>query len=319
MTNPKLSVIIPAYNAEKTLSKCLDSILQQDLPKNTAMEIIVINDGSTDTTGTILDEYAARFPEQIHVITVKNGGQGRARNFGLDHAQGEYIGFVDSDDWIDPDMYRILLETAETKSAELVFCDVTAHFPDGRSCPEPVYRKGQIMSAAGFANNKLFHRPLLKEIRYPEEGLWYEDTEFTAIAIHRAHRAEHVEQALYHYRRGLPSTMNNSNARKNLDILTVMQHLEEELLPQNRNDFEFLVLNHVLLDAMNRVQAMDAEEKRDVLWMMREWVREKIPHLTQSPSFRAETRNRRIIMWLNYTGMPGVAGKLLEIKRKHSI
>ena len=109
--------------------------------------------------------------------------------------------------------------------------------------------------------------------------------------------------------------MNNNNARKNLDLLEVMLHLEDELLPDDRDDFEFLILNHILLDGMNRVQAMTSEDKKDVLWMLRQYVREKIPNLNASSSFRKETRNRRIIMRLHYLGLSGLAEQILRLKR----
>ena len=307
----KLSVIVPAYNAEKTIIPCMDSILAQTIDD---LELIVINDGSEDATETILQSYVFRYPQTVRMITVENGGQGRARNIGMDLAAGEYIGFVDSDDWIDPDMYRKLLELAENEQCDLVHCDVTAHFPDGSVAAEMIYRPNCRIAAAGFANNKLFRKDLIKDIRFPEEKLWYEDTEFTARCIHRAQKEGHLSESLYHYRRGFPSTMNNQNAQKNLDILTVMEHLEDEFLPDDREEFEFLVLNHVLLDAMNRVQAMEAPEKKDVLWLMRAYVHERIPHLKRSKSFQAESRNRRIIMRLNYLGLSGFAETLLKMK-----
>ena len=246
---------------------------------------------------------------------MENGGQGRARNIGFDLSSGDWIGYVDSDDWIDPEMYERLIAAAERENADLALCEVLAHFPDGSTAREFIFREERAMAAAGFANNKLFRRGLIENVRFPEEKLWYEDAEFTAIAIHRAGKISHLPDALYHYRRGLPSTMNNNNARKNLDLLEVMMHLEEELLPDDRDDFEFLVLNHVLLDGMNRVQAMTAEDKKDVLWLLRQYVREKIPNLNASRSFREETRNRRIIMRLHYLGLSSLAESILKLKR----
>lgn len=308
----KLSVIVPAYNAEKTIRESLDSILHQTRPVD---ELIVINDGSTDGTEKILQEYRDAYPACFRFQTVENGGQGRARNIGFDLSTGGWIGYVDSDDWIDPEMYERLIDTAEREKADLALCEVLAHFPDGSTAREFIYRETRAMAAAGFANNKLFRRSLIENVRFPEEKLWYEDAEFTAVAIHRAAAIAHLADPLYHYRRGLPSTMNNNNARKNLDLLEVMRHLEEELLPDDRDDFEFLVLNHVLLDAMNRVQAMTAEDKKDVLWLLRQYVREKIPRLNASRSFREESRNRRIIMRLHYLGLSGLAEGILKLKR----
>ena len=308
----KLSVIVPAYNAEKTIRQSLDSILAQTRPVD---ELIVINDGSTDGTEEILQEYREAYPACFRFCTVENGGQGRARNIGFDLSTGGWIGYVDSDDWIDPEMYERLIAAAEREGADLALCEVLAHFPDGSTARESIYREERAMAAAGFANNKLFRRSLIETIRFPEEKLWYEDAEFTAVAIHRAGKIAHIPDPLYHYRRGLPSTMNNNNARKNLDLLEVMRHLEDELLPDDREDYEFLVLNHVLLDAMNRVQDMTAEDKKDVLWLLRQYVREKIPNLNASRSFREESRNRRIIMRLHYLGLSGLAEAILKLKR----
>ena len=308
----KLSVIVPVYNSEHTIRECLDSILAQTVSD---YEIIVVNDGSTDGTKEILEEYVSFNPEILRVQTVENGGQGRARNIALECASGEYIGFVDSDDWIEYNMFEKLLYLAEMENCDLVHCDVTAHFPDGSTTPERIYRENCAMASAGFANNKLFRRNLIGNIRFPEDKLWYEDTEFTARCIHRAKKEAHLSESLYHYRRGLPSTMNNQNARKNLDILTVMEHLEDEFLPDDKDDFEFLLINHVLVDAMNRVQAMDSPDKKDVLWLMRAYTHEKLQHLRQSKSFQAEDKNRRIVMQLNYLGLSGLTASLLQIKR----
>ena len=308
----KLSVIVPAYNAEKTLRESLDSILRQTRPVD---ELIVINDGSKDGTPDILREYAEAYPECFRFRTVENGGQGRARNIAFEMSSGDWIGCVDSDDWIEPEMYEKLISAAERENADLALCEVLGHFPDGSTQEEYIYRPDRAMAAAGFANNKLFRRSLIEDIRYPEEKLWYEDAEYTAIAIHRAKHIAHVPETLYHYRRGFPSTMNNNNARKNLDLLTVMMHLEDELLPDARDDFEFLLLNHVLLDGMNRVQAMTAEDKRDVLFLLREYVHDKIPRLSASQSFREESRNRQIIMRLHYLGLSDVAAAILNVKK----
>ena len=307
----KLSIIIPAYNAETTLQKCLDSVLQQSVSN---YEVLVINDGSQDRTEELLDVYMRKYPDKLLFQTVENGGQGRARNIGLELARGDWIGFVDSDDWIDADMFQKLLHTAENKDSDLVICDAMAHFPDGSTVQERTSRPGIPMASAGFANNKLFQRELINNIRFPE-GLWYEDAEFTAKAIHRARHITMLPEMLYHYRRGFPSTMNNNNAKKNLDILTIMDHLETELIENDRDDYEFLLLNHILLDAMNRVNAMNgAEGQKEVMSALRRYVREKIPDLSKSTSFQKESRNRRLIMRLHYSGFSDIAAYLLALK-----
>ena len=98
----KLSIIVPVYNVEKFLNKCLDSLIGQTMED---YEIILVDDGSKDASGRICDDYAERYPELVRVLHIDNGGQGRARNFGIETARGEYLGFVDSDDWVETDMY----------------------------------------------------------------------------------------------------------------------------------------------------------------------------------------------------------------------
>ena len=106
----KLSVIVPVYKAEAYLHACVDSLLNQTLRD---LEIILVDDGSPDGCQAILDDYAARFPDTVRTKTVENGGQGRARNFGAGDGPGEYLGFVDSDDWVEPEMYEKLIAAAE--------------------------------------------------------------------------------------------------------------------------------------------------------------------------------------------------------------
>ena len=114
----KISVIIPAYNIEDLLGRCVESVAGQDYPKE-LLEIIVVDDGSTDTTGKVADELAARF-ESVTAIHKENGGSSSARNVGIRHASGEYIGFVDSDDYIDSRMYSALMSAAIEYDADMV-------------------------------------------------------------------------------------------------------------------------------------------------------------------------------------------------------
>ncbi|EJT5929239.1 TPA: glycosyltransferase [Clostridium perfringens] len=116
---PAVSVIVPIYNVEKYLSKCIESIINQTL---TNIEIILVDDGSTDNSGFIADEYEKK-DERIKVFHKENGGQGSARNLGLDIANGEYIGFIDSDDWIDLDMYEKLYNNAINNDVSISICN----------------------------------------------------------------------------------------------------------------------------------------------------------------------------------------------------
>lgn len=142
---PKLSVIIPVYNGEEHLNKCIDSVLLQT---ETDIEIILVNDGSTDNSGRICDEYAKK-DKRIRVIHQENAGVSVARNNGISAATGEYIGFVDSDDWVDADMYESLLREAESNNADVVMCDATT-----------IYENGEIQAdtITQLSGNKILHK-----------------------------------------------------------------------------------------------------------------------------------------------------------------
>ena len=308
----KLSVIVPVYNVEKYLEECVDSLLNQTMKD---LEIFLVDDGSTDRSGAIADRFAKENPDRVHTLHLNNGGQGRARNAALPMAQGDYIGFVDSDDWIERDMYEKMLDRAEQTGADVVVCDFLEHYADGREQTLPACFQDHPLSAAGSSCNKIFRRSLVGDLRFPE-GLWYEDFYFSAVMLLRSKRTEFIPEPLYVYRRGQESTMHNNNARKNLDMLKIMELIEREIGPDKREDFDFLVINHVVLDSISRLARQDAPDKAEVIRAFRRYAHEKIPHLTKCPSFRAETRNRRIIMFLNYHGLEQAAQLILRVKNR---
>ena len=121
-----ISVVVPVYNVEKYLERCVDSILSQTVKD---LEIILVDDGSTDGSGAICDAYASR-QERITVCHKENGGLTSAWKAGLALASGKYTGFVDSDDWIEPDMYERMLELAEREQADMTVCGLIFDFED---------------------------------------------------------------------------------------------------------------------------------------------------------------------------------------------
>ena len=201
---PKVSVIVPIYNVEAYLPRCLDSLRCQTLSD---IEIILVDDGSPDRCGEIADRYA-REDGRFRVIHQANAGIAAARNRGIELAQATYLMFVDSDDWVEPDFCRIPFEAAEGHGADLV---MFRNWRDGFSrksticisVPEGVIPKKDAMKLlycgiGESAWNKLYHRKLFDEIRYPE-GYVYEDVGTTYIVVHKAERIWSTNIALYHY------------------------------------------------------------------------------------------------------------------------
>lgn len=126
--NEKISVIVPAYNTGKWLTRCLDSLINQTYDN---LEVIAVNDGSTDDTKAILDDYAREHPK-VKVIHKENGGVTSARLRGVAEGSGDWIGFMDGDDQVEPDMYARLLANAQSAGAEISHCGHQVRFPDGR-------------------------------------------------------------------------------------------------------------------------------------------------------------------------------------------
>ena len=116
----KVSIVVPVYNVEKYLRKCLNSLVGQTLKE---IEIIVVNDGSTDGSQKIIDEFVDNYPGKIKCLIKENGGLSDARNYGMPYCSGEYIGFVDSDDYVDTKMYELLYTNAKANRSDMVTCD----------------------------------------------------------------------------------------------------------------------------------------------------------------------------------------------------
>ncbi len=199
-----ISVIVPVYNVEPYLKKCLDSIVNQTY---TNLEILIIDDGSSDKSGAICDEYAAT-DSRIRVFHTENRGLSCARNLGLNNAAGEWIGFVDSDDWIEPDMYECLLSRALETGADVVEC---GHYREHDAKTITVIKQEQQMSGMDAVRallnkklinavwNKLYKRRCFEDIRYPE-GRVYEDIATTYRVFASSALVNTISSPKYHYR-----------------------------------------------------------------------------------------------------------------------
>ena len=205
---PLISVIVPVYNVQDYLARCLDSILTQTYQN---LEIILVNDGSKDHSGAICDEYAAR-DARVQVIHKENGGLSTARNAGLDLATGEYLSFIDSDDWIASDAYEHLMNLVERYQVQLVSGGNYDVYGDSGKmklgiCPE----KEEVITAEEFVGriflwqgcdssvcDKLFHRDLFTTFRFPV-GKVSEDVALTYKIVLGAECVAMSERPFYYY------------------------------------------------------------------------------------------------------------------------
>ena len=217
---PKLSVVVPVYNTEKYLRECIDSVLAQTF---TDFELILIDDGSTDQSSAICDAYGES-DSRVKVIHQKNGGVTEARKRGVEAAESAYISFVDSDDWIEPNMYQDMLSKADLHSADMVFCDMLAErragsvqIPggsfwgmfDAEQLHQQVYTTMLFdfsKNAPGLSLNlcnKLIKSDLAKLVfkEFPGELTYGEDALGSLMCLLRAKRIYIMkDRAFYHYR-----------------------------------------------------------------------------------------------------------------------
>lgn len=231
-----ISIIVPVYNVEKYLARCLDSILAQTF---TDFELIAVDDGSPDNCGKILDEYALK-DERVKVIHKENGGVSSARNAGLDAAIGEYIGFVDPDDTIFPDMYEHLYNEAVTGNYDIVQCGCVQVNEAGEviqnfACnEEKEYTNTDEMLCDFFkciiTNNvwsKVFKSKLFKNIRYRQELRIAEDKLFVHDCLVKTNRLKVTKECKYRYLISESSVIHSEINEKIFDDLNVIDELQK--------------------------------------------------------------------------------------------
>nr|WP_300652132.1 glycosyltransferase [uncultured Anaerobutyricum sp.] len=222
----KVSIVVPVYNVEKYLRKCLNSLVNQTLEE---IEIIVVNDGATDNSQQIIMEFEKNFSGKIKSYIKENGGLSDARNYGIPLCKGEYIGFVDSDDYIDESMYEILYEKAKEDDSDMVTCDYYMVYGGNSKqhikSKEFINKKDMFIAPKAAAWNKIYRRKMLVDnnIVFPK-GLIYEDTLFFAKCIPYIDRVSYVPQPLVFYVQRMGSIANTQGI-KTQQIYLIFQEI----------------------------------------------------------------------------------------------
>ncbi len=283
-TTPKISVIVPVYNVEQYVTRCLDSIIQQDMRE---IEIIVVDDGSTDGSGAICDQYA-KVDRRVLVIHQDNQGLSMARNRGIDIARGEYIGFVDSDDWIASDMYSILYENAVREDADLSMINFYYILPVGEYVPfskegtgtkvlEGVYKVAHnIRTDNNFAWNKLYRRYLFDDIRFPK-GKIFEDIFTSYRLVDKANRIVVSAECKYYYYQREGSISSNAFQVSHLD--NIEAHIERHrYISEKYPKLESACRKHIFTSAIwlcgKIFRSAEGEERQEAFQRVRQMIRQ---------------------------------------------
>ena len=289
MKNRKISVIVPCFNVEHYISRCLDSIIAQTI--FSSIKVICIDDGSTDGTLRLLEDYQSKF-DNITVIHQVNSGQSKARNVGLLHVDTPYVGFIDSDDWINEQYYESLYNSIIKSNADLAICRMVSIFDNGtidesnaRGYPIDDFDCFELSSQQAIKNivklflrdrlsvspcNKLIKFELLQDVKYPE-GLYNEDMEFTLNLWLKAKTVVKTNIGVYYYwQRAISTTKINS--LRVLDMNVIVNRITlliKSKFPGSleRELIDFKLFFSIYLTCL-RIRKSDRAVKKEVIYAL---------------------------------------------------
>lgn len=306
---PKTSIVVPVYNVEQYVEKCANSILAQTDPD---FELLLVDDGSTDASGTICDRIAGK-DARVRVIHQPNAGLGGARNTGIEAANGEWLLFVDSDDWLEPEILQKARETGERTGADLVMFAFRSVDELGKQIQ--VFREElpkdtaltvtehrEIYLTAPCAWNKLYRAALFREsaVRYPPR-VWYEDIRTTLKLFLAAKTAVFLDDIGYNYLLREGSITKNLNADRNVEILEAFDDIlsyfkAQGMFQEYREELCYLTLYHAYLTASVRVLRID--RKHPLLPRFAEYLEHEFPDWRKNRYLDRLGRNRKLLLFL---------------------
>ena len=325
MNKCKLSIIVPVYGVEKYIDKCLNSLVKQSLKE---IEIIVVNDGTKDNSQKIIDKYVKKYPDKIKSYIKENGGQGSARNYGLEKANGEYIGYVDSDDFVEKDMYKKLYNKAKENNYDIVVCgnyNVSEDYQN-KNIDTFINNYNTDLENIFFGKmavwNKIYKRDILIKNKLEfKEKVWYEDLAFTLKAIMDSNTFAFIDEPLYDYLIREGSTMNNSNVQRNLEILDafndILSYIQNNKKEEYFSKIEFLAIDHIYISAIVRVLKAEADDKvkRETINKLIDYMNKKFPNYKNNKYINTLSKNRKIIYKLINIKMYGLINLIFKVKK----
>ncbi len=300
-----VSVVVPVYNTEKYLRRCMDALVSQTISRDD-YEIVVVNDGSTDSSPDILKEYVRKYPDIVRVFDRQNGGQGRARNYGIRMAKGDYIGFADSDDYVDITMFEKMYKLAKREDADLVECHYHSMLEEAGSYKE-IDTRGTIKAHKDIKElfidpqvspwNKLYRKSIIldNDVQFPE-GIIYEDTAFYIKAIPFIKKHAYLDEKLVYYSVRQNSTMTGSSlGMKAGDILKVLEDIltfyhKKGLYVDYKAELEYFCVKIAFCSNFSRIGRVDNRYMRhELLSKTRDFVNKRFPYYRKNSYFTGKT------------------------------
>lgn len=307
--DPLLSVIVPIYNVENYLKKCIDSILSQTFQD---YELLLIDDGSTDGSSDIAKKYAKKY-EKIKYIRQDNQGLGGARNTGIKNSRGEYLSFIDSDDYIDKDMYQEMVSKMIEYHLDIVICGYDRVYEDGRiieshfdQIPKSTIineeNKNLLFLIDPAAWNKIYKKDIFikNNIWYPS-NVWFEDLRTTVKVMCKCSKAIYIEKTYYKYVTRNSSIMNTPNLLRQKEIIEAIDDLihffkSQDIFNLYYNELEFLCIQHVYVFGINRVVRIDGYS--DLISKFKLYVNINFPEFNKNQYLTRLSNKEKIFYYL---------------------
>ncbi|MBR0427515.1 MAG: glycosyltransferase [Clostridia bacterium] len=272
----KVSVIVPVYNVEKFIDKCLKSLVNQTLQD---IEIIIVNDGTQDKSIDITEKYVTKYYSKVKYYEKKNGGLSSARNYGLEYATGEYVAFLDSDDYVEKNMYEEMYNLAKKENADMVECDFIWEWKYGKkifdkrrnykikksnntnesdSVTIDIVKKKMMKKPRVVAWNKIYKRDILNKTktRFPE-GLIYEDLEFFYKLLPYLNKISYINKYFVHYTQR-DDSISNTQTEKTGDIFKILDNIlvfykEKNIYNNYKNELKYMSKRILIGSSLKRI------------------------------------------------------------------
>lgn len=305
----KVSVIVPVYNVERYLRRCLDSCVKQTLDE---VEILVIDDGSPDQSWSIIEEYEQRYP-MIKGYRKPNGGLSDTRNFGLNLAVGEYVFFLDSDDFILEDTLLSLYQKAKEEDSDLVCCDMNYFWEDGREqvvfshIDHWIHEKADLKKSMTYihpaACNKLYRKSLFDKVRFTK-GILFEDMELLHRMYPYLSSISFVAKPFYQYMQRDGAITSHQDERlfhypKNLERI-VQEYQKNGFFDEYYNELEYCVIRYLYATFLKRVaQSKNKELYQKAVQTSKTLIQTYFPHPRKNPYFYHNGIKGLYLGWFN--------------------
>lgn len=318
----KVSIIVPVYNVEKYLKKCLDSLVNQTFKD---YEIIVVNDGSTDDSENIIMKYQSEYSKLIKYIKKQNGGLSDARNKGIKTAEGKYIMFVDSDDYITQDMVEKLYSAIIKEDSDMAICNYIRVNFKGENIKNYNYNFGttnvfdnpKILLNKPAAWNKIYKKTLFDNMMY-DKGKYYEDIRLTTKLYLKCNKIAFIDDFCYYYIERANSIMQDKNIDRNFEIVDALKSIidfykKEAKYDIFKEEIEFIMIDNIIISTFVRIICCSKSYSKYLKDYLN-FINQYFPNYKKNKYIKELDYKRKIVYFLNSKKLYGLTKILFKMK-----